>query len=229
VAYFPLFMDLKNESCVVIGGGMVAYRKIKALLEFEAKVTAVAPKFCDDISDLAKTEDKLIYRLKKYELSDIKEAFLVIAATDDFILNKKIAEDCRKKKIPVNVVDRKEECSFIFPAYIKKGDITIGVTTSGKSPVISGKLKNSIEKIIPDFLPDLVAYLGNIREKVKASVTEEDIRKKVLFELAESGYLNKGKLKTRDLEKIMKEAKLNKAQDRGGSGEENCKNRHKEK
>lgn len=206
MAYFPMFIELKDEACIVVGGGTVAYRKIKALLEFEAKVTVVAPEFCANITAL---EKNIIKKQKTYETSDIEEAFLVIAATNDFDLNQRISRECRERKIPVNVVDLKEECSFIFPAYVKKGDITAGVTTSGKSPIISQKIKKKMNEIIPDYLTELVDYLGNIREEIQSSFEEEERRKKVFKQLVELGCLKHGKLTDEDVREIIKNEKEN--------------------
>ncbi len=204
MAYFPMFMDLKDELCVVIGGGMIAYRKITALLEFEAKVTVIASEFCDAILDL---ENKITAKNKRYEPQDIGDAFLVIAATNDSGLNARVSGDCREFKIPVNVVDIKDECSFIFPAYVKKGAITVGVTSSGKSPIISQKLKNKIDEIIPDYMDELVDYLGSVRKEVQSSFEQEEKRKKVFKQLVELGCLKQGKLTDTDVSEIIRNEK----------------------
>lgn len=206
MAYFPMFIDLKNESCIVIGGGTVAYRKIKALLEFEAKVTVVAPEICASITAL---EKNIIRKYKTYETADIQEAFLVVAATNDYDINQRISRECRERKIPINVVDLKEECSFIFPAYVKKGDITAGVTTSGKSPIISQKIKKKMNEIIPDYLAELVDYLGDNRENIQSSFEEEEKRKKVFKQLVELGCLKHGKLTDEDVLEIIQKEKEN--------------------
>jgi len=199
-----MFMDLKDELCVVIGGGMIAYRKITALLEFEAKVTVIASEFCDAILDL---ENKITAKNKRYEPQDIGDAFLVIAATNDSGLNARVSGDCREFKIPVNVVDIKDECSFIFPAYVKKGAITVGVTSSGKSPIISQKLKNKIDEIIPDYMDELVDYLGSVRKEVQSSFEQEEKRKKVFKQLVELGCLKQGKLTDTDVSEIIRNEK----------------------
>ncbi|MGB8453746.1 MAG: bifunctional precorrin-2 dehydrogenase/sirohydrochlorin ferrochelatase [Anaerocolumna sp.] len=206
MAYFPMFMELKNELCVVIGGGLVAYRKIKALLEFDASVAAVAPEFCESILAL---EGQIITKYKLYDTSDIAEAFLVIAATNDIDINTRISMECREHKIPVNVVDIKKECSFIFPAYVKKGAITVGVTSSGKSPIISQKIKKKIKENIPDYMEELVEFLGDVREEVRLSFDQETKRKNVLKQLVEFGCLNHGKLTEMDVQEIIRKEKEN--------------------
>lgn len=201
MAYFPMFVELKNKLCVVIGGGQVACRKIKAMLEFEAEVTVVAQEFCADILAL---KNRITKKQKSYEAADIREAFLVIAATNDFELNHRISMECKEQKIPVNVVDEKEECSFIFPAYVKKGYISVGVTSSGKSPIISGKIKKKINEVIPDYMSELVDSLGKLRQEVQASCKEEAIRKKVFKQLVELGCLKHGQVTLEDAREIIK-------------------------
>ncbi len=206
MAYFPMFVDLKDEVCIVIGGGMVAYRKIKALLEFEAEVVVIAPEFCECVRSL---KNKITMINKSYETTDIKAAFTVIAATDDIYLNTRISKECRELKIPVNVVDKKEECSFIFPAYVKKGAITVGVTSSGKSPIISQRIKNKIKEVIPDYMEELVEILGDIRDEVQLSFEQEEERKQVYKQLVELGCLKQGKLTKTDIQDIIKKIKVN--------------------
>jgi precorrin-2 dehydrogenase / sirohydrochlorin ferrochelatase len=194
-----MFIDLKEKRCVVIGGGSVAYRKIKALLEFEAEVTVVSTAFCDKVRTLS----NITRECKSYEIADIEKADIVIAATNNISLNKSIASDCNNRKIPVNVVDMQEDCSFIFPAYIKKGAITVGVTSSGKSPVISQTIKKSIEEIVPDYMEELVILLGEIREEVKASFSTEEERKRVYKKIVEIGCIKQGKLTKEEVNLIL--------------------------
>jgi len=198
-----MFVELKNELCIIVGGGMVAYRKIKALLEFEAKVVVIAPKFCENILSL---QGEITLLNKEYKTSDIEGASLVIAATNDFGLNKRISSECKERKIPVNVVDVQKECSFIFPAYIKKGAITVGVTSSGKSPLISQRIKKDINNIIPDYLEDLLEILGDVREEVKMNFDTEEMRIKVFKQLIDLGCSNYGKLSRTEIENILAKA-----------------------
>ncbi|MDF2586792.1 MAG: siroheme synthase, N-terminal domain [Anaerocolumna sp.] len=204
MAYFPMFIDLKDKLCVIVGGGIVAYRKITSLLEFEAKVVVIAPEICDEILSL---EGKIRILKRLYETIDIEKATLVIAATNDLNLNKRISNECNDAKIPVNVVDCQKECSFIFPAYLKKGSVTIGVTSSGKSPIISQRIKRDIHKILPDYIEDLVEILGDVREEVKSVFDTEEKRKKIFKQIVELGYLNKGKLTRNEIELIINKGK----------------------
>lgn len=207
MAYFPMFVDLKDKLCIVVGGGTVAYRKIKALLEFEARLLVITPQCLDKIYQLKNSlPDKQMLEIKEkgFETGDLEKAELVIAATNDLTLNKLIAKECRQRKIPVNVVDVQEECSFIFPAYIKRGAVTIGVTSSGKSPVISQRLKRTIAGQLPEYLETMVAILGESRELVKNSFATEAERKRVYIALIEEAEVQNGSLLPEQINEIIR-------------------------
>ena len=120
MAYFPMFVNLKDQPCLVVGGGMVAYRKVKVLLDFEARVVVVGENICDKIYEIVKKSNQLELQKKCFEDADCDNMFMVIAATDDKELNHHIAGICNSKGIMVNAVDQKEDCSFIFSSYIKR-------------------------------------------------------------------------------------------------------------
>lgn len=203
-----MFVDLKNALCIVVGGGKVAYRKVKALLEFEATVVVISPIVCDEIIALA---GEIKINRKNYETLDLENAYLVIAATADPILNARISVECTKRKIPVNVVDVQKECSFIFPAYIKKGPLTVGVTSSGKSPILSKQIKTSIKDSLPDYLEELIEILGELREEVKLRFDSQEQRKMVFKQLVELGCLKQGNLSRDDIQntiqKVLEQSK----------------------
>lgn len=212
--YFPMFIDMEEKECVIIGGGLVAYRKVEALLEFGARITLVALEVCTEIEYL---KNKIHIKIKNYETTDIEQAYIVIAATNDMDVNSRISREARERKIPVNVVDVLEECTFIFPAYLKKGDIAIGITSSGKSPIISQRIKKIIDKALPPFLEELTNTLGNVRQSVKTIFPLEEQRKRVLKKIVDNGFLNQGRVAKEDIEAIVEEEK--KFQANGGKNE----------
>lgn len=201
MAYFPFFVNIKNKKCYIFGGGMVAYRKVEALLEFEADITLISPKVCDEILNL---KDKLQIIHRKYREEDIDDAFFVIAATDDQKVNSDISEACMKRNILVNVVDELKECSFLFPAYVKKGDISIGITTSGKSPVMAGRMKKMIQDILPDYYETLVDTLGGFRAIIKEKIASAKVRSEIFKELAHIGVKNAGKVTMDEVDTLIK-------------------------
>ena len=142
MAYFPMFVNLKDQLCLVVGGGMVAYRKVKVLLDFEARVVVVGENICDKIYEIAKKSNQLELQKKCFEDADCDNMFMVIAATDDKELNHHIVGICNSKGIMVNAVDQKEDCSFIFSSYIKEKNLIAAFSSGGNSPVLAQYLKS---------------------------------------------------------------------------------------
>lgn len=182
MAYFPLFISINKVPCLVVGGGMVALRKIRVLLDFGAEVTVVATRFLGEIVEM----DHKVKRVEKsYEPEDLNGYSLVIAATNDKNLNHRISQDCRDKGIFVNAVDQQEDCDFILPAYLRAGDVVAAFSSGGNSPVVTQYLKEKNRDFVTKNLGEITEYLGSIREKVKAEISGESRRKQVYLELLE--------------------------------------------
>lgn len=181
MSYFPMFVQLKNQPCLVVGGGNVAFRKITALKDFGAKVTVIAPVILTEI----KTMESVACLEKEFTEDDIAEWALVVAATDDAALNRQISTSCQKKKIPINAVDQIEDCSFIFPAYLKEGEVVAAFSSGGQSPSIAQYLKAQVKPAMTPLLGELAACLGGIRELVKQCTESERDRKRIYQEILE--------------------------------------------
>ena len=178
MGYFPFYIDIENKNCIIIGGGTVALRKLEKLREFKPVITVIAPDICDEINRFA--DIKIIKR--KFEDRDINNAFMVISATDDKELNTHIFALCKEKNILINTVDDKDKCGFIFPALVKKDNITVGISTSGKSPLYSRFLRERIEKLLDEDCDKTVEILSKYRAEIKRRVKSEENRKKA-FEM----------------------------------------------
>lgn len=188
MAYFPMFVDMTERECLIVGGGNVAYRKVMVMLDFGAKVTVVAEDICDELrkliaDDRANKENRITFIKRKFERKDCDGMEMVIAATDDNALNHGIAEYCKAKGIMVNAVDQKADCSFIFPSYIKEKNLVAAFSSSGNSPVLTQYLKGKEKEIFTPFLGELNEYMGQIREKVIAEYDTEAERKRVFKEI----------------------------------------------
>ena len=207
MAYFPMFVDMTERECLIVGGGNVAYRKVMVMLDFGAKVTVVAEDICDELRkliaedrankdsfglDAANKEgsqvesdvaDRITIIKRKFERKDCDGMEMVIAATDDNALNHEIAEYCKAKGIMVNAVDQKADCSFIFPSYIKEKNLVAAFSSGGNSPVLTQYLKGKEQEILTPFLGELNEYMGQIREKVIAEYHTEAERKRVFKEI----------------------------------------------
>ncbi|MCH5297462.1 MAG: bifunctional precorrin-2 dehydrogenase/sirohydrochlorin ferrochelatase [Ruminococcus sp.] len=174
MGYFPFYIDIENKKCVVVGGGTVALRKVEKLLPFKPQITVVAPEICNELSTMAEVE--IVNR--EFRNADIDNAFMVISATDDNQLNANIFNLCKSKNIFINTVDDKEKCGFIFPALVKKDNVTIGISTSGKSPLYSRFLREKIENSIDNNSDKIIDVLSNYRLLIKTEIKSEEKRKK---------------------------------------------------
>ena len=195
MAYFPMFVDMTERECLIVGGGNVAYRKVMVMLDFGAKVTVVAEDICDELRKLiagdranngwfsSDASDRITIIKRRFERKDCDGMEMVIAATDDNALNHEIAEYCKAKGIMVNAVDQKADCSFIFPSYIKEKNLVAAFSSGGNSPVLTQYLKGKEQEILTPFLGELNEYMGQIREKVIAEYDTEAERKRVFKEI----------------------------------------------
>lgn len=198
MAYFPMFVDMTKRECLIVGGGNVAYRKVIVMLDFGAKVTVVAEDICDELRKLtiddiasedktgsytANKENRITFIKRRFERKDCDGMEMVIAATDDSVLNHEIAEYCKAKDIMVNAVDQKADCSFIFPSYIKEKNLVAAFSSGGNSPVMTQYLKGKEQEILTPFLGELNEYMGQIREKVIAQYDTQAERKRVFKEI----------------------------------------------
>ncbi len=207
MAYFPMFVDMTDRPCLIVGGGNVAYRKVLVMLDFGAKVTVVAEDICEELrnliaddianenksgSDTADKEkgqtdsdaaDRITVVKRKFDQKDCNGMQIVIAATDDNALNHEIAEYCKSKGIMVNAVDQKADCSFIFPSYVKEKNLVAAFSSGGNSPVLTQYLKGKEQEILTPFLGELNEYMGQIREAVLSEYDTEAERKSVFKEI----------------------------------------------
>lgn len=186
MGHFPFFMEIERKKGVIAGGGRVAARKVEKLLAFGPALTVIAPQIeeCMRVQGELLQEDaaaSLLFLEREVRTEDLKGADFVIAATDDERVNEWVADYCRKEKIPVNVVDDKEKCTFFFPALVKEGPLTIGISTDGKSPVAASWVRKEIARALPGEIGDTIDLLGQMRPLVMKIEAEEDARKE-LFE-----------------------------------------------
>ena len=179
MGYFPFFIELADQEGLIVGGGVTALRKLQKLLLYGPRLTVAAPEFCPEIQNTLGVT--LLRQPFVDELLDGKS--FVIAATDDPALNRRISLLCGRRKIPVNVVDDKEACTFLFPALVKKGELSIGISTGGASPSAAIYLKERIEALVPDNIEELLEYLEAQRETARTFFAEESCRKAFLKEL----------------------------------------------
>ena len=162
MSYFPFFMDLEGQEGLVIGGGSVALRKVEKLRPYGAKLTVIAPKI---LPKLKETEEISCMEIS-FTPTALEGKMFVIAASDDPEVNREAALLCRERGILVNVVDDKEECSFLFPALVKRGELSVGISTGGASPSAAVYVKERINELLPENFGEIVEELAELRPLV---------------------------------------------------------------
>ena len=178
--YYPIFLDIEGRNAVIIGGGNVCARKAETMMNYGARVTVVSPELTEEIERWAR-EGRLEIRRKKYDEHDLDDANIVIASTDDESVNTQIAADCRRRRIPVNVVDVTHLCEFIVPAIVDKGSVQIAISTGGKSPALARTLKEDLQRLVGPEYDEVNQILGTLREGAK-KVLPTDVDRKRFFD-----------------------------------------------
>jgi precorrin-2 dehydrogenase/sirohydrochlorin ferrochelatase len=196
--YYPVFWDIKDKKCVVVGGGEVAARKAERLLDCGAKVFVISPKLSPELAAL-KEENIICHIAAEYKGDLIDEAALIIGATDDEKTNAAISLDARSKGIPVNIVDDPKRCDFILPSLMQRGDLAIAVGTGGKSPALARHLREELEAKYGKEYEIFLNILGNLRAKM---VKNEGMGKDWFESLLAAGILDS--IKEKNVEKVKK-------------------------
>ena len=200
--YFPFFLQLDQLPCLIIGGGSVAERKLDLLIKAKADITVISIEFSDYILDLAKTHNiRCIKKEYSNKILEENKYNFVISATNDVSLNERVAKDCKKYNIIVNVVDQPEICDFIFPSILERGDITVAVSTGGASPVLARVLRTKLETMVPGSYGKLAEIVSanriKVREKMKKFSSNKIFWEKMLngkfLELVLSGKTDEAK------------------------------------
>jgi siroheme synthase-like protein len=164
--YYPIMLKIQGEKCVVVGGGKVALRKVKMLLECGAKVTVISPILHQDLVRLA--QGKAIHLIKRdYKPGDLDGAVVVIAGTDAEEVNQSVAHEAKKRGILVNVVDDPGESDFIVPSFLRRGDLTIAISTGGTSPALAKKIRTKLGQDFGKEYGLLLPLMGEVRSTVK--------------------------------------------------------------
>ncbi len=174
--YLPVFFKITNQSCLVVGGGHIAKRKVNLLLKAEAKVTVIALEVLPELkAQILASGGQVIEQA--YQASYVANQRLVIAATDDLALNKQVFDDCEALSIPVNVVDAPDLCRFIFPSIIDRSPVVVAISSSGQSPVLARMLRTRLESIIPAAYGQLAAFVGSFRKQVQQVLPDTSLRR----------------------------------------------------
>lgn len=218
--YLPIFMDIRQRPCLLAGGGEVALRKATLLSRAGGRLVVVAPEVCAELRELVETGGGLIHQ-RPFADEDLGDVALVVAATSDNAVNRRISELARQRSLPVNVVDQPDLCTFIVPAIVDRSPVVIAISTGGSSPVLTRQLKEKIEQTIPAAYGRLAALLGRARDRVKSHITDFSLRTRFWEDLLDgplSGMVFSGKEQEAE-DYLLAELERGAARERGPQGE----------
>lgn len=175
--YFPVFLDLKNRLCLLVGGGDIATRKGRLLSKAGARLRVVAPEISSELRELVAQNNGELHE-REYQTSDLNDCVIAIAATDIETLNKQISADAQARNLPVNVVDSPALCTYITPAIIDRSPLVIAISSGGESPVLARLIRAKLETLIPSSYGRLAQIASSWRDRVKARFDDGDSRRR---------------------------------------------------
>ncbi|MBI2333157.1 MAG: bifunctional precorrin-2 dehydrogenase/sirohydrochlorin ferrochelatase [Chloroflexi bacterium] len=187
--YYPVYLELRDQPCIVVGGGKIAEGKVEGLLAVEAQVKIISPELTPHLQSLA-DENKIAYISRAYQAGDLTGAFMVICATDQPEINHQVWQEASANHQLVNVVDDTPRCNFIAPSILRNGDLTIAISTSGKAPALAVRLKERLQKELGHEYADFLELAGHLREPLARTIPDFATRKKLWYEIVDSGILD---------------------------------------
>ena len=187
--YYPVLLDLAGKKVLVVGGGNVARRKIMTLLEHGALVGVIARELAPPIAALVE-KGEVRYAGPDFSETSLDEVFLVVAATSDVSLNRRVSEAAQRRGLLVNAVDQPSDCNFILPSVLRRGDMVVAVSTSGRSPAFARKVREDLEGHFGEEFESFLTLMGNLRERVLAQGFPQASNKEVFEKLIASRLLD---------------------------------------
>ncbi len=176
---YPVSLDIKDKTCVIVGGGPVAQRKVLALLDAGGRVRVVSPAITPQLQELVRNH-QITWCNRPYRSSDLADAFLVFAATNIPAVQEQVVADARKRHLLLNVVDKPQACTFQVPATVRRGSLTLAVTTEGKSPALAAMIRKQLEQHYPEAYGVLTDLMGHIRDRLDSGLDQQ--QRKILFQ-----------------------------------------------
>lgn len=185
MGFYPLVLDMDGTRCLIVGGGEVALRKARRLVEAGADVTVIAP----DITAGLREMDGVKLVERSYRPGDVAGFSLVFAASDDVFINAAVSEEAVSRGVLVNAVDDPEKCTFLAAAVVQRGDLMIAVSTSGKSPMLCKRIREELEARYGPEYGEMLELMGELRPLVKAKYGKQSERESVFCRLVDCGIL----------------------------------------
>jgi len=209
--FYPILINLQKFPCLVIGGGQVALRKIQSLLSYNVKITVLSPSICKQLKAVIK-KNKIKVIPKYYSKEYIKNYKVIFSATNKREINEQVFKDCKAENKLLNVVDVPELCDFILPAVVRRGDLTISVSSQGRAPFFAKEIKNKIDHIFSSYYEDIIDLAGDFRsiimnnKKFDSPKIKEKAFEKFFMIDWKKVLRSEGKIKAKEyIQKIIKE------------------------
>ena len=221
MAVFPMFIELENEICLIIGGGKVALRKAEVLLDMGAEVHIISREFEPELLELQAPERLECHVVDEGPLAaaeqnarreGIGNVAMLICATDDERVNHQMVLWARKNRIPANSATNPADCDFYFPSVVRRGNLMFGISTGGRTPALSRMVSRQIQEALPDWYETLAETGVEARERIHQATTDSGERKEILVKVLKAALEDKGRLTEEDIDKIIRDSR---------SGEEN--------
>jgi uroporphyrin-III C-methyltransferase/precorrin-2 dehydrogenase/sirohydrochlorin ferrochelatase len=185
---FPIFINLKKKPVTVVGGGDIALRKVRLLIKADPNITVIARQICKDLKEiLVENNHKML--LKSFHESDLKTPTLIIAATNNPKINKRISTYAQQKNILINVVDQPKLCTFTMGSIVERDALVVSISSGGKAPVLVRKIREKIETLLPQSYAELVRFSGSLRSIVQKKI-QSGVKRRIFWEeFFESDYI----------------------------------------
>jgi len=185
---FPIFINLKKKPVTVVGGGDIALRKVRLLIKADPNLTVIARQICKDLKELL-VENNHKMLLKSFHESDLKTPTLIIAATNNPKINKRISTYAQQKNILINVVDQPKLCTFTMGSIVERDALVVSISSGGKAPVLVRKIREKIETLLPQSYAELVRFSGSLRSIVQKKI-QSGVKRRIFWEeFFESDYI----------------------------------------
>lgn len=186
--YYPVSLDITGKRCVIVGGGAVAQRKAERLLECGAQVVMVS-RMLTPLLEKQKKANAIEHIDADYDKQTLRGAFLVIGATDRDDVNAQVSRDARSLRLLVNIVDDPDRCNFILPSLVQQGDLSIAVSTGGKSPALARKIREDLQRLYGPEYKKMLQIMGSVRKKILARGHASEANKAIFEALVHSDML----------------------------------------
>ncbi|MDY6824992.1 MAG: bifunctional precorrin-2 dehydrogenase/sirohydrochlorin ferrochelatase [Thermodesulfobacteriota bacterium] len=187
--YYPVCLDIRDKQCLVVGGGSVATRKVESLLAYSGSVSVVAPTVTETLATMAEN-GRITLARRGYDATDADDVFLIIGATNDARLNRKIKSDADERNILCNIADFPEACNFILPSVIQRGDFQVTISTAGKSPAFAKHMRKQMETQFGQEYGVFLDLMGVIRGKLLGETHAPEAHKPLFQRIITGGLLD---------------------------------------